>query len=190
MPQINIDNLPSNNNHPVRNEGPIAEPTNMSRSNRVAAGIADLTGGLYESVILPAIKGIISDLVTSGMDQVLGGGHQQTRGRRTDYSRISTQRRAARRSTTRRRPRARNVSEDLGLNELNFSSRREAEDVLGMMYEYIDSYQWCSVSDLYSFVNWDSTADSEYYGWASLTQAKIRPNRGTYFLSLPEPISQ
>ena len=77
LPEIN---LPSNNiQEPNTPKGVVQVTTKPKRrSSRFANEVRGISSYLYSDVILPALKGIISDFVTNGIDMILHGDQQTT----------------------------------------------------------------------------------------------------------------
>lgn len=76
------------------------------------------------------------------------------------------------------------------VNELIMTTREEAEKVLEMLIEIIDTYQVASVGDLYDLVGFPTTYVDQKWGWSYLNNVEIRQIREGYLLDLPpvEPI--
>lgn len=135
-------------------------------------------------VLVPAVKKAISDIVTNGIDMVLYGetGHsKKTVGSKVSYSRFYDQRDRDRRDPE---PRARTsyVHDDIV-----FASRGEAEEVLCLMEEAIETYGNVSVADMYDLVGETSSKYTDNkYGWTSLRLAEVKRTRDGFIIELPK----
>lgn len=79
-------------------------------------------------------------------------------------------------------------------NNLVFTMREDADDILWNMREYINTYNDIQIVKLYELVKEQvgidipMTAQDAKYGWSDLTLACVRSVRGGYLLDLPNPI--
>lgn len=164
-------------------------------------GLPSVGHYLTHDVVLPAIKEIVVNSVTSGINMMMYG--PDSAGRRNTYQGYS-QRGASYRPNTnyqhsyqsssttsakykneprpyRKETRAGNFnSEDYIL-----SSRDEAQAVLDQLLEQIDDYGWTSLADFFDLVGIDSNYTDNNYGWTDLQFAKFVVVRGGYALRLP-----
>lgn len=151
----------------------------------------DLKGYLYNEVIVPYFKEIIWTGITGGLGMLLykdfdysprskksyGPGKETT----INYAGISKQTKA---------PPVRGYgSNSKVLDNLEFSSNREAVEVLDILREAIDKYGTVSVSQLYDLVGVTGTYTDDYLGWDDLSRASIIRSRGVWILDLPRAIN-
>lgn len=73
-------------------------------------------------------------------------------------------------------------------NGVVFNNREDAEQVLWELVNLIKVHRFAYVSDLYDFINVDSTYADTKYGWYDLTSASIKHTRDGYILDLPRPV--
>lgn len=147
------------------------------------------TAGSYVlfEVLAPALKTMISDAVSQGIERMLfgearprGGG---IRTNYTSYNRMYSQ------SPTRREEPARTISHraraahDFG--EVILNSRGEAEDVLDRLGTLVDQYDVATVADLYELVGITGSFTDAKWGWSDLRGSDIRRVRDGYLLVLP-----
>ena len=186
LPEIN---LPSNNiQEPNTPKGVVQVTTKPKRrSSRFANEVRGISSYLYSDVILPALKGIISDFVTNGIDMILHGDQQTTyrRGGRRNYGAMSN-RRVSGVGRYGARPSKRKY-EGAMMEEIFFGSRQDAELTLAKMLEYVAEYGWCSIGDLYSLVGLTSNHTHERYGWDAIGRTRVLSTPDGYILDLPEP---
>lgn len=69
-----------------------------------------------------------------------------------------------------------------------FNNREDAEQVLWELVNLIKMHRFAYVSDLYDFIDVDSTYADTKYGWYDLTSASIKHTRDGYILDLPRPV--
>lgn len=74
-----------------------------------------------------------------------------------------------------------------GFNELIFTTRREADDVLDNLFNLISQYQIASVSDLYELSGLQADHTALKWGWTELRGAVVRGTPDGYLLILPRP---
>lgn len=147
-------------------------------------------------VAIPALKDMISDATSGGIDRILFGDGARSRTRsshrgrydepRIAYHRMSPVSDKRRRHDDRHdiRPRRRSNMVD----EILLDTRAEAEDVLGKMYDLLERYDTVSVSDLNSLVGLTGPFTDDNWGWTDLQGSRTKRVREGYLLILPDPI--
>lgn len=171
--------------------------------SRLAVGVLGPEGlpgiGSYvsEEIIVPAIKNIIVDAVTSGINMVMYGENrpQQTRTHtRQPYNRHSSAPRPTYNYTSRYTSQQPEPAEKLvprssrhGVEEYVIQERVDAAHVLTTLTEQADMYGSVSVADYYDLIGVPSEYTDNNYGWVmeSIVRANIRPVRGGYIINLP-----
>lgn len=141
---------------------------------------------VWGEVLIPAVKKLISDIVTDGIGILLYG---ESRGssKRSNADRISY-RNYYDRDTRGPRDSRPATSTIYSYDDIVLSNRGEAEDVLDRMYELLDVYQTVRVADLYDLVGVTGSYTDNKYGWASLRGAEVIRVRDGYTIKLPRPI--
>jgi hypothetical protein len=144
-------------------------------------------------VALPALKALLSDVVSQGVDRALFGTGANRGGYRspvlsnkqagsTGYSVIST----AKATST---PPPTSEKEAPKWNEIVLADRPSAEAVLAQMIETLQSYGMVTVNDLLDLVGITGSFTDLRWGWVDLGGATIRPARGGgYQLVLDNPV--
>jgi len=162
--------------------------------SKVAHKAHNIGSSLFEEIIMPAIKSIISDFFSNGIDMMLFGerGQSSRSYRRRDYNRMSTRKHSTSRRSRSRRPVHHNRFEmdddvDIAAENIIFDTRDDAKMTLARMAESIAKYDWVTMGDLYSFVGLASDHIHERYGWDSIDEARVVRVRSGYILDLPEP---
>ncbi len=154
--------------------------------------LSDEAGGIgsyiLSDVLIPAIKDTLADMATSAINMAFYG---DTRGTRTNRSKGSNIYRGETRSYENcyvnshgvdRRDRGRDRYD---LDNITFSSRSDAEEVLDVMVDFIDRYDMVTVGDLYDLIGEQTRTKDFNYGWTQLGSARIRPYGRGYVLELP-----
>lgn len=181
------------------------QPTKVKRSlmGRLFTGLVGPDGlpgiGTYvnEEIVKPAIKNIIVDAVTSGINMVMYGDKGPSGGRRNhsghgrgvytpkvDYGSIH-------RSSHNATPHA--SSERVvrhsrhGVEEYVIDNRHDASQVLISLTEYADRYDAVSIADYYDLIGVASKYTDNNFGWsaASISMASIIPVRGGFIIKFP-----
>lgn len=74
--------------------------------------------------------------------------------------------------------------------DILIDSRREADEVIEMLYEILSRNESVSIADLYALTNIAPTHVDHKWGWTSLQGAKAARQRdGRFLLDLPEPVA-
>ena len=152
-------------------------------------------------VIVPALKEMIFSAGRDALSMFLwgdtrsgnsGGLSRVGGGIYRDYSRMSA------RSYDRNRDRDRvdiyRPEDNIQYNNLVFTLREDADNILWNMRDYINTYNDIQIVKLYELVKEQTGIDipmshsDAKFGWSDLTGACVRSVRGGYLLSLPNPI--
>lgn len=204
----NYNNLPGNSNKdkqaaPKRQS---AKPEKLPKSisgevvsrkkpmlRRIAAtftGDDSKTVGHYVlfEVVLPAVKQLISDAASQGIERLLFG--DASRNSRTPsrpgynaYNRVSP-------TTAPNRGDTRGISERArathDFNEIVLESRGEAEKVRDDLIACVEQYDVATVSDLYDLVGITGSFQDDKWGWYAPLEIRVTPVRHGYLLNLPK----
>ena len=139
---------------------------------------------ILTDVIVPAIKNVIIDTVTNGLNMMLNGDVRGTSSsRRTNVSYSSMY-------SGRTRQDDRKYGKSIfNFDDIEFSLRPDAEEVLSTMYEILDVYGKVRVADFYELagVTVEGHTDN-YYGWYDLRSAEVVRSRDCYIIRLPRPL--
>lgn len=151
----------------------------------VSEDVSNVKSYLLKDVLIPSLKKLTSELVTSFVDGLLFGGSQNRNNeRRTNSSYVSYNRYSDRKEVGRRDSYQSNNSRSIG--DFIFDNRGEAEYVLSQMDDMLNSYGLVSVSDLYSLIGDDCPYTYEKFGWTNLRSAEVVRVRDGYLLKLPK----
>lgn len=153
----------------------------------VAEDASSVKSYIVTDVLIPAVKKLIYDIFTDGIDMVLYGGS----GRGKKHSGISDKisyrnyydRRDDRRPSDDRRARSR-----FDYDDILFETRGEAEAVRDQMEDVIDRYGFVTVADMYDMAELSAPYTSNKYGWTSIRNAEPVRTRDGYILKLPKAL--
>lgn len=190
-----------------------AAPKKVKRSllSRLIAGLvgpegaSGIGGYVSQEIIKPAVKNIIVDAVTSGINMIMYGdrGMSNRSNRysgssdhrpRTNYSSAYSSRPAnnersyGRESTSESRSaQVLSNTSRYGVEEYIIEDRYDAAHVFTTLKECADRYGMVSVADYYDLINVTSNFTDNSYGWKhdSISTARIVPIRGGYVIKFP-----
>lgn len=182
-------------------------PTKVKRSllNRLITGVVGPDGlpgiGAYvnDEIVKPAIKNIIVDAVTSGINMVMYGekGGPNRGGRPNNYSggRSSGYRPNTNYGSNYRSSSADPVQPERlvtraskhGVEEYVIADRYDAAHVLTTLTENADMYVSVSVADYYDLIGVPTQYTDNNHGWTldSISRASVIPVRGGYVIKFP-----
>ena len=153
----------------------------------VAEDASNVKSYLISDVLIPAVKKLIYDIFTDGIDMVLYGGSGRGKRRSGISDKISYRsyydQRDDRRSIDDRRSRSR-----FDYDDIIFETRGEAEAVRDQMEDVIDRYGFVTVADMYDMAELSAPYTSNKYGWTSVRNAEPIRTRDGYVLKLPKAL--
>ena len=143
---------------------------------------------ILSDVLVPALKDMFYDAVTSGLSMLLGGegrstGYRGASSSRESYNKYYKQKNnyATRAADT---P-ARSRNERYSYDDIILDSRAEAEEVLDVLDEYLTDFGMVSLLELYEAVGKPTNYMDSKYGWFDLKTASVARTRDGYLLKLP-----
>ena len=151
----------------------------------VSEDAASVKSYVFMEVFVPAIKKLISDIVTDGIDIVLyGGTNRNKRGSGpssyVSYSKYSDSR------DSHSYPSENRTRSGYSIKDIVIYNRGEAEDVLRQLDALMDEYNIVRVADLYDLVGVTGNYTDNDYGWTNIRNAKIvRTRDGGYLIDMP-----
>ena len=150
----------------------------------ISEDAGDVKSYILMDILIPTLKKAISDIITDGVDMILGTGNKKKKSRGSNY--VSY--RSYSDSDDRYDRRSGGSRGGFDLDDLEFESRADAEEVFDMMHDLIDNYGLVTVSDLYDLSNLPKPYTGNRYGWTSIRNAEIiRLRGGGYTIKLPRP---
>lgn len=137
-------------------------------------------------VVVPAVKTIIADAFTQGLERRLFGGSYNPR--QTMHKAYTNYQSSVRKpySPEQRRmtPKAKAQHD---FREIILEDRTEAETILEKLVMLVDEYDVATVSDLYSLTGITGSFTDDKWGWTNLRTAGIKRIREGYLLTMPNP---
>lgn len=153
----------------------------------IAEDVSSVGSHLFEDVLVPAIKKVVSDIVRDGIDMMLYGSTQRNK-KSSNVSYVSYNRMSDRRDEGRSYKDATSRNHMYNYNDITFYSRGEAEMVLTQLDEIIEAYGMARVADLYDAIQVTPDYTAYDYGWMNLSSAKVVNTRDGYKLDLPRAV--
>lgn len=152
----------------------------------VAEDLNKVKNAVLMDVIVPAVKKVISDIVTNGIDMLLYGEVKHNKTTTTSKIGYNSMYNSQNQTNT-----ARVAKSSYIYNDIILSSRGEAEEVLNQMNEIIGTYGVVSVADLCEIVGVTGEFTDNKYGWSDIRDAYVERSKDGYMLKLPRalPIS-
>lgn len=151
----------------------------------ISEDIGNVKSYLLTDVLVPAIKKLVIDTVTDGINMILNGGtgrgHKGSNASYVSYRQYSDRRDSDRYGNEPRRS-------GYNFDDIILESRGEAEDVLSRMDELIDMYGTVSVADMYDLVGKTCNYTDNKYGWTNIRNAEPIRVRDGYMLKLPKAL--
>lgn len=160
----------------------------------IGGAARDTAEYMVADVIIPAVRDMVFDAFEGGLHRLIYG--ESTRTRRNvpssysnvghvNYQGMSTRQQPQQSSGRSLSRRSRN-QHDFG--EIIIEDRREAQETLDQMFEFLSRFGEVKVSDLYTMTRIRTEHVDHKWGWTSLQGAKlVRTRDGRYLLDLPEP---
>lgn len=169
-----------------------AKPKKKSKlESFVADDISNVKHYVVSEVLLPSLKKAISEVVTNGLDMMLFG-EVQDRRRRSSSSSSKSVVSYDRYYDRDRNGRARDTSrsrDGYEYDDVIVNTRVEADDVLGILDEAIDTFGSVSVGDLYDAVGMVGNYTDYKYGWTDLRSARVEAVRDGYLIRTPRAVA-
>ena len=159
-------------------------------------GFRKIGSYIGQDIILPAIKNIVADSITSGINMALFGENHPPRsglGRGSDYSRsyIPKTNYASRYNQSTPTSAPQPPQQTRGYNyvvEYVIEDRLKAAEILAIMKEAADKYGSVSVADYYDMIGVGTEFTDNNWGWSvdSILRTTIMPTRGGYVIKFPQ----
>lgn len=189
--KFDINALPSNNQDPIDKDiSVIATPSRVKirRSGGLANEVRKIGNSLFETIVIPALRGIVGDFFHSGIDMVMfrndsvGSSH----GRHTSYNkRYKTRQKPWQQN---RAPRQNVQQTEEVFEDIFFDERQEAEQVLGRMMEFVHEYGQATVGDLYNMCGLSPNYIHENWEWHDLHRCRVQYSTNGYVIDFPDPV--
>ena len=139
---------------------------------------------ILSDVLIPAVKKLINDIVTDGIQMILFGGTSRksgASGSRVNYVSYNNYSNSRNENSVIHRP-----VTGYSFDKIRIDNRGEAEEVLSQMDAIIEKYGMARVTDFYDLVGVTGNYTDNKYGWSNLSTARIvRTSDGGYVIELP-----
>jgi len=174
----------------VKRKPPMLHRLKTSFIGGELSGVARYIGN---EVLLPALRNLIVDSTTQGIERMIYGERQNGRPRPSQQNRGNFQynnpvQRGTRPYSGQSRP-VTSVKRRRAAEDIILASNEEAVDVLETMGAALEKYGKVSVADLYDLIGFNHTYVDNEWGWTSLAYASVRQVREGFILDLPDPES-
>lgn len=148
----------------------------------IAEDIGNVKEYLTNEILIPAMKNLFSDIFVGGLDMLING---KRRGSRSSsvVDNISYNRYFKDRGGEPPEPRDRDRYDP---DTIVFTSRGDAEKVLMMMEDILNTYSIVTVADLFEITKTPGAYTNHRYGWTSLRSAYVDRARGGYVIRFPK----
>lgn len=152
--------------------------------------IKDVSKNVLTTVIVPAIKKLIDDVISEGVHSMLypnEGPRQSSGGVYVNYATSYSQRN---RVPARPTEPGQAWGADFGLNNVRFTTRGDAEMVLQSLRNVLIQYKMATVATFFELANVSTeNYQANSYGWTNLDNARVdRMMDGYYRVILPKPM--
>lgn len=149
----------------------------------IAEDILDIKEFLVKEVVVPTIK----EMIVGSVEMLFFGEYRgkKNKKKRTDYTRASYEDdRPYRRSRDSDRSRRTRFDFD----SIAFSTRAEAEEIVDILCDQLEDYDYVTVGEFYDLAGIDAEATDDDWGWKDLSSVKaVRTRYGDWILSMPRP---
>lgn len=169
------------------------------KKRSLATDLQSLGRALTGDILVPALKGALSDFFQQGVEALIFG-PSEDRGARRSYRSYNTPYRGRRASGSLRQPRrpfgghydesprivtSRQASPVF--DDLYFESREDATQVIRGLMELVYKYGVTTVGDYYTLAGLTATRTAEQYGWSALDRVRVLSTADGYVIDLPDP---
>lgn len=140
---------------------------------------------VVQEVLIPAVKKLISDVMSNGTDILLYGESKRNKPQNSNGSRISYSSYSGYYSQANlKTDSVKKPSNEFG-QDIILETRGQAEDVLIRLEEIVEKYRMVSVSDLNDILGISGQFTDAKYGWHDISSAQIVRVRDGFLLKLP-----
>lgn len=155
------------------------------KRNLFAEDAKTVKGQVFSGVIIPGIQRLITDMVKTGIDILIYGGHRRdVKDNRSNFISYS--------SYSSRNPRipeaVYNKNTAFSFNEVVLFDRGETEEVLMSLRDQIDRYGMVSVADFYDLIGQSAPYTANKHGWRDLDNVGIDRVRDGYSIAFPKAV--
>lgn len=141
-------------------------------------------------VILPALKDLAEDAITTAIRGAFNGGDYEQARRRSSSSQQVINYNGMSKKDSGRRELSHRARATHDFSELVLQNRAEGDKILNDLQDVIDQYGSTTVKDMYDLAGVSGSFTDGQWGWYDLRGCRVVPTRGGYALVMtkPEPI--
>ena len=151
----------------------------------IAEDLKTVRDHIIKDVAVPKLQDFFADLMIATINMIFHGDDRprSNYGAYAQPSRVSYNQYSGRNAN---QPRA--AIAPINYQDVIFSSRGDAEEVLCQMRDAIATYGTVSVADLYDLIGMTSNYTDNKYGWYDLGNSYVQPVSGGYIIKLTKPV--
>lgn len=153
----------------------------------IAEDLKTVRNHIIKDVAVPKLQDFFADLMIATVNMIFHGDDRPRNynGNYAQPSRVSYNNYVNNRSNAPRQA----VASPVNYQNVIFSSRGDAEEVVYQMRDAISTYNAVSVADFYDLAGMTSNYTDNKYGWYNLDTAYVQPVSGGYIIRLPKPVA-
>ena len=151
----------------------------------IAEDLKTVKDHILKDVAVPKLQDFFADLMIATINMIFHGDDRPRNNYNGSYAqpnRVSYNQYSGR-NNNQARPAA-----AINYQDVIFSSRGDAEEVLSQMIDAIGTYNCVSVADFYDLVGMTSNYTDNKYGWYDMRSAYVQAVNGGYIIRLPKPV--
>lgn len=152
----------------------------------IAEDLKTVKDHILKDVAVPKLQDFFADLMIATINMIFHGDDRPRNNYSGSYvqpNRVSYNQYSGR-NNNQARPAA-----AINYQDVIFSSRGDAEEVLSQMIDAISTYNCVSVADFYDLVGMTSNYTDNKYGWYDMRSAYVQAVNGGYIIRLPKPVA-
>ena len=138
---------------------------------------------LLSDVLVPNIKRLIQELVTSGINQLLYGNDYKPSKSSTSTSRVSYNNFSNQTVNQPKRLKGNDII------EIEVDTYTDSQNVIYQLQALVDQYNQATIADLYDLVGIDGDFTDNNYGWKDLTRVSVIPYGRKFIIRMPRFIA-
>ena len=152
----------------------------------IAEDLKTVKDHILKDVAVPKLQDFFADLMIATINMIFHGDDRPRNNYSGSYAqpnRVSYNQYSGR-NNNQARPAA-----AINYQDVIFSSRGDAEEVLSQMIDAISTYNCVSVADFYDLVGMTSNYTDNKYGWYDMRSAYVQAVNSGYIIRLPKPVA-
>ena len=151
----------------------------------IAEDLKTVRDHILKDVAVPKLQDFFADLMIATINMIFHGDDRP----RSNYNNYAQPSRVSYNRYSNQNNQQRPVMAQINYQDVIFSSRGDADEVLGQMSDAVASYGAVSVADFYDLVGMTANYTDNKYGWYDIRNAYVQPVSGGYVIKLPKPVA-